>query len=562
MAPGDSATDCEVLVVGAGVAGALIAWKLASAGRHVIVLEAGPERTDRVELVGAFARSRTKNSSSPYLGTPTDLHAPSPTESDGDDGHYLQAGPSPFKSTYERLSGGTTWHWLGNTPRLLPNDFRIQSLYGVGVDWPIGYDDLEPYYVEAEQQLGVAGESKEWDGLFGAWRSAPFPMPPIWRTYSDEVVAAGIEGHSFDGARVRVRITPQARNSVPYQGRPPCAGNSSCVPICPIAAKYDATVHIGLARALPRPPEFRFCSVVTRLVPDESGRIVSVEYDRWSTDGERRERREATADLVVVAAHSIETPLLLLESGLARRGPVGLHLMDHPQGFGGAILPNPVYGFRGPPVVSGIDEFRDGDFRSARAAFRVSLGNDGWGRLEPLERLVHQQVFTKRLLGAPLREAVNERAIRMFRMSFSTEMLPERQNRVEVGGHDTKGNPRPKIYFSVPEYNRRTFEVATALLAQMFERLGAVETAFSYPDSEFSGAGHIMGTCRMGTTPENSVVDHLGRAHEHRNLYLAGAATFPTIGTANPTLTLAALALRTADAIVGQPLRRSEVAAT
>lgn len=554
MADSGSTDDPDVLVVGAGVTGALIAWRLAEAGRRVLVLEAGPERPDRSELVGAFARSVDKGPSSPYLGTPGDLHAPAPSETDqGDDGHYLQAGPAPFKSTYERLAGGSTWHWLGNTPRLLPNDLRLRSSYGVGVDWPLTYDDLEPWYVQAEQELGVAGDAQEWDGLFGAWRSAPFPMPPIWRAYGDEVVAAAVDGHEVDGVRVRLRISPQARNSVPYQGRPPCAGNSSCVPICPVAAKYDATVHIDRARALPVPARFEDRCVVTRLVPDAAGRITRVRFARWSESGDRREEHEVGVAVVVVAAHAIETPLLLQGSGLARQGPVGRHLMDHLQGFGGAILPTPVYPFRGPPVVSGIDAFRDGESRRSRSAFRVSVGNDGWGRLEPPEETVRARIFDDGLLGPDLHAAVNHRVTRMLRMSYSTEMLPEPTNRVEVGGHDPKGNPRPRIHFSVPDYNRRSFEAATSLFARLFARLGATETAFSYPGTEFSGAGHIMGTCRMGRHARDSVVDHHGRAHEHPNLYLAGASVFPTSGTANPTLTAAALALRTADAILAEP---------
>lgn len=302
------------------------------------------------------------------------------------------------------------------------------------------------------------------------------------------------------------------------------------MPICPIAAKYDATVHIAMARALPTPVDFRFRCVATRLLTDEEGRITSVEYDEWSANGERREGRSITADRVVVAAHAIETPLLLLVSGLAPQGPVGLHLMDHPQGYGGAILPAPVYGFRGPPVVSGVDEFRDGDFRAHRAAFRISLGNDGWGRLQPLEQVVDDRIFGDRLLGQELRDAINARGIRMFRMSFSTEMLPDPHNRVEVGELDAKGNPRPKLHFTFPEYNRSTFEVATALFGEMFRRLGATETRFSFPDTDFSGAGHIVGTCRMGATATDSVVDQFGRAHEHPNLYLVGAATFPRSG--------------------------------
>jgi choline dehydrogenase-like flavoprotein len=558
----EAAEAADVVVVGAGVTGALVAWKLAAGGRRVVVLEAGPERLDRSELVGAFARSIDKGSSAPYLGTPADAHAPSPSESDRDGGHYDQAGPDPFMSTYERLAGGSTWHWLGNAPRLVPSDFRLRSTYGVGVDWPIGYDDLEPWYAEAERELGVAGDADEWDGVLGASRSYPFPMPPIWRSHGDAVVAAALDGHVVDGVTLRVRRSPQARNSVPYQGRPPCAGNSSCVPICPIAAKYDATVHLDRARRLPVPAEIRTRCVVTRLVPDGEGRIVGIRYDRWSEDGERRTSHELVPELVVLATHAIETPLLLLASGLARQGPVGLHLMDHPQGFGGAILAQPVFPFRGPPVISGIDELRDGPQRAERAAFRISVGNDGWGRLEPPEQTVRHSIFDDGLLGPELRAAVNHRVTRMLRMSYSTEMLPDPGNRVELAGHDAKGNPRPRLHFTVPDYNRRAFAEATALLERLFDRLGAVETAYSYPATAYYGAGHIMGTCRMGTDARTSVVDHLGRAHEHPNLWLVGAALFPTIGTANPTLTAAALALRTADAIAGVPARHSVGAST
>jgi len=197
-------------------------------------------------------------------------------------------------------------------------------------------------------------------------------------------------------------------------------------------------------------------------------------------------------------------------------------------------------------VTSGIDEFRDGDFRRERAAFRVSIGNDGWGRMEPIQETIRQEIFCGGLLGKALRKRLRDRITRMIRFSYSTEMLPDEANRVELAGYDDKGNPRPEIHFHLPKYNVRTFQFARQLFADFFQRLQAVETKFSYPGKDFSGAGHIMGTARMGSTGKTSVVDSYCRAHEHPNLYVVGASAFPTCGTANPTLTVAALALRAA----------------
>lgn len=533
----------DAVVIGAGVCGAITAWRLGEAGQSVLLLEAGEWGPDRVELVGNFARAANKSPGSPYASVEGQQHAPSPENSVGP--YYDQISPNDYRSTYERRVGGTTWHWLGNVPRLIPSDFRLKSTYGVGVDWPISYDDLEPDYGAAEQLLGVSGDHDQWDGLLGAHRSTRFPMTKIWQSYSDQKVIAWLGAPTFEGVAITVNSTPQARNSQPYDGRPPCAGNSICVPICPIGAKYDATVHVKKAMLARVPVELLDRAVVTKLETDASGRIDAVVYKTWAG-----EERTARGKIVVIAAHAIESAKLLLMSGgpqgLANRSDqVGRNLMDHLQGVGVALTAEPVFGFRGPPTTSGIDAFRDGQFREKSAAFRMSLGNDGWGRKEApqaaLDGLVKQGRF-----GTELRAQLANHVTRQFRISYSTETLPRPDNRVRLSDHlDPTGLPRPKLSFTLEDYNTAAFEHAERAMTFIFDQIGATDTAFDPVSPEkYSPAGHIMGTCRMGRGPTTSVVDSRSRSHDHPNLFIVGSATFPTSGTANPTLTAVALTLR------------------
>lgn len=541
------AVEADIVVVGAGIAGALAASKLRRAGLSVVILEAGRVVTDRMELVERYVTASRKSMGAPYRTPDTDANAPGPDGSDGPE-YYDHAGsPDTFKATYPRLAGGATWHWRGNVPRHVPNDFRMKSMFGLGVDWPLTYDDLEPWYAAAEWEIGVAGDHAEWNGYLGAARSRPFPMQRVWQSYGDTRVIDRIGSLVFDGHDVRVMSTPQARNTQPFDGRPVCTGNSTCDPICPIAAKYDATVHI--ARAIAAGAELRDRCVATEIVVDETRQVRSVRFRRWDgTDG------AVAAKVVVLAAHAIENAKLLLLS-TSRHAPagvanssdqVGRNLMDHLQGQGATTFAEPLYPFRGPPTTSGIDVFRDGAFRSSRAAFRMSVGNDGWGQIEgpyaTLGRLVKEGKF-----GNALREAVADQIPRQFRLSYSTEVLPEPHNRVTLSEKtDGLGIRRPLIHFRVSDYNRAAFLYARSVVEAIFRRVGSSGLRFN---EGYSSANHIIGTCRMGTDPATSVVDTFGRSHDHSNLFVLGASMFPTAGTANPTLTMAALVLRALPAI-------------
>jgi choline dehydrogenase-like flavoprotein len=537
-------SEADAVIIGSGVCGAITAWQLACQGKRVLLLEAGTSHVDRSHLVDLFAGSVDQGLGSPYHDRRNDRFAPAPDTYEKHDGpYYVFGGPRTFQSTYVRRVGGTTWHFLGNTPRFVPNDFRLESRYGQGVDWPLGYDDLEPHYCRAEEWLGVSGDHEAWNVDALGRRSRPFPNREIWASYSDRLIAARIGDLSVEHTQVVLRTTPQARNSRPYDGRPACAGNSSCVPLCPIGAKYDGAVHV--AKATKAGARLIAEAVVTKVAPTAEGVVVSYRH----YDGSEH---AAHARIAVIAANAIETPRLLLMSGLCRSsGQVGRNLMDHLQGTVAASAPEPVFPYRGPPTTSGIDAFRDGSFRSESGAFRLSLGNDGWGRGDhPTDRL--RSLLDRGLVGTALRNELERQTVRLIRFSYSTEMLPRGENRVELAQEvDALGLPRPKLFFSIDDYSRAAFKHAQEVCREIFDAAGC-EDIHVLPvgidgvgkKDQFLGAGHISGTCRMGADPATSVVDAYCRAHDHERLYILGSSVFPTEGTANPTLTAVALLSR------------------
>ncbi len=558
--------DFDVIIIGSGVAGALAAWKLSnySDDYRILILEAGANgigEGQRNEFHHTMDRQGSRGDMfAPYLELPSRRMVPSPEKAAAPKPSpgqpfaekYYDYGQTPdtFRAGYTRLVGGSTWAWRGNSPRFLPTDFCLNSTYGRGRDWPIDYDDLEDYYVEAERELGVSGNHDELDGLFGAHRSRPFPMPGQNLTYSDQLIKARIDGQKVGDTTIRVTTTPQARNSRAYDDRPACEGHSNCIPLCPIGAKYDATVHL---RRLERKPnvELRAACVVTLLEKDDHGRVTRVRYKKWDDEG--MPEYTVSAPIVLVAAHAIETPKLLLMSNLGN-DEVGRNLMDHIQWEVTALFDKPLYPFRGPQSVTAIESFREGAFRSQRSAFRMTIGNDGWGRAGQPSKII-DRLLQQRVYGSALREQTSDEITRMIRLSFSTEMLPSRDNRVQLSSKvdEALKLPRPLITFGVDDYSKEGltagFEASKAIFALMNAELEEAIPPVQDGKLNWNTAAHIMGTCIMGRSAKDSVVDGWGRCHDHENLFIAGSSVFATGATANPTLTLAALTLRTAKAI-------------
>ncbi len=523
------AAEHDVVIVGSGVAGALVAARLASAGLKVLVLEAGP-RTDRAASV-----TRLRMGLYPYESPEW---APQPAGTDINS-YYIQGGMVSWTSDYEKRVGGTTWHWLGNTPRLLPSDFEMQTRFGVGVDWPISYDDLEPWYVQAEYEMGVSGDS---ENDLGSPRSAPYPMPPLPFSTGDLIFRDAAASLGYE-----LTATPQARNSVDgYGGRPVCCGNGTCIPICPVQAKYDATTHIDIAERLGAQVLENATAFKVEIGAD--GLVTGIHYRTPD-----RQDHVAVARRYVLAANGIETPKLLLisageyaESGVANSSDqVGRNLSDHPAQLTFANIPQAFAGSRGPLQLAGIDSTREGDFRNARSGFRFEVFADAGNPMNLAQDLILQG-----LSGKELFTRIREVAPYQVGVACLTEQLPNPENRIvpDPDQVDALGIPRPRFEYGYDGYTLDGLDEAVAFQHQMLEALDGRDLW----TSGIYGVGHLMGTCRMGSDPATSVADGTGRTHDHPNLYLAGSSLFPTSGTANPTLTLAALALMTASEIAAE----------
>jgi glucose dehydrogenase len=636
----ESDVEWDVVIVGSGFAGALIANELGKAHKKVLVLEAGAGVPPNINAyMRRFYSAAAKVPESPYtpeifgpngLSDPNKVNAGRPTVlstgakggfgdwTDPNQSYLIQKGPFPFSSTYDRVAGGTS-HWLGTSLRFVPNDFKMKKLYGAAtpqfVDWPIEYKDLISWYGKAEEEIGVSGDVKDQKYLGIEFPSDyAYKMRQIPNSTTDQAVSKAVDAMTEDELKflqrdssidkIRVRGLPAARNSEPYRNRRACAGNTNCIPICPIQAKYDPTIALNDAMATGF-VKMRERTVASEIVVGENGRISQINFIRYKDDitldaGPKPERGFVKAKIYVIAANAIETPRLLLMSknggrtnnGVANSSDmVGRNLMDHPYYVAWGLAPEPLYPYRGPLITSGIGDLCDGPFRSERGAFRMDIGNEGWnfviasvaGGTDPnittldfVNGMNRSKLNpgSQALFGTELVKRLNEKFTRQFRCGFLIEQTPDRDNRVTLSEiRDGLGLQRPQISYDLSEYTRKGFVAAYRFKNLLFRRMGITEendfTTVGPDDPtrfeeeidgkkvvlNYTGAGHIMGTYRMGNDRANSVVDKFQCSHDHKNLYLVGSGTFPTGATANPTLTIAALSLRTADHIINKALK-------
>jgi len=640
-----SSPQYDVVIVGAGVSGNLIAKQLGLAGKKVLILEAGLAVPDsREEYMNNFYLALAKTPESPYpalagrtgskehpageLPDPATLPTPRATVlglgGAPDVSYLVQAqatgtNPPPepngdvrglqFSSTYERNGGGTSWHWLGTSLRELENDIRLYTKYGHGVDWPLTYSELQQLWALAEKEIGVAASVVQQEPLEVVGLEYPagyqYPMGPIPTSIVDQTISQAVSGLQVPGTLpdtpggsdptmydVFVTPTPAGRNSEPYDDRRVCAGNTNCIPICPIQAKWDPTVTLG--KALDTGNVTVSYQSVAHNVAVDGKNATCVDYYEWSRDAQgnlQKAPRSVTAKIYVLACHAIENAKLLLLSnngqGIANSSDqVGRNLMDHPLYLTWALAPQPLWGYRGPLATAGIESLRDGEFRKYRSSFRMEIGNEGWNFSvgDPYTTTLDFITGTnnsglndggtngtpQRLGGTALALQLNDLLTRQFRIACMFDQSPLQENRVTLDidkqtgkpNHtDGLGIPRPKVEYGFDPYTMEGFRMAAYVCTKIYEQMGAKEFTvnrvggtgdFTYRGQNYHyyGAGHVVGTHRMGDDPYKSVVDASQRSHDVPNLWVVGSGSFPTVCTANPTLTLMALAFKSADSII------------
>jgi choline dehydrogenase-like flavoprotein len=594
-------THYDAVIVGGGIAGAITARQLSDQGKTVLILEAGTGEGLTLEgfqsYVDRFYSSVDKHGNAPY---PANWNAASPTDDSPYPYVYFEEkGPLPLSGSYTRILGGTTMHWEGKTLRMLPEDFDMFTRYGHGLDWPIGYDDLEPYYRKAEIDIGVAGNTEQQKELGIPFEEGyALPMMELPPSYLDQKVGEKIAGMTTDlgGETFTIKLStfPQGRNSVPnpdfkaynngYDYVPQgiasdvqveygerCQGNANCVSICPVQAKYDARKALHSIR-FPERVHLLTQAVAYKVEVDpDSGRVTGIKYKRYGSTGEGQTQSNegrASGTIYVLAANAVENAKLMLGSEIPNLNRLmGCNLMDHPFLLAWGLMPEVTGSLRGPLVTSGIGCFRKGNFRSKQCAFGVDIHNDGWGWSGTgVSDIVRKAVDEDKLHGFELRQELVSKISRQILLAFMCELPAMESNKVTVDPayKDQLGNYRPVINFNLPDYCKETFAYARGLSKELFNKIGVedhtdylkkdkngnLDPAFFTYEKQgywFRGGNHFSGTHIMGTAASNSVVNDKLKSWEHENLYMLGSGSMPTIGTSNTTLTIVALCYRAAE---------------
>ncbi|HEV7192503.1 MAG TPA: GMC family oxidoreductase [Jatrophihabitantaceae bacterium] len=502
--------EVDVVVVGAGAGGGVLTQRLARAGWRVVCIDAGPFWDPDRDWVSDERGAHV-------------LYWTEPRQIGGGD-------PVPLGSNNSgRGVGGSMVHFAGYVPRLHPSDFRTFTDNGVGADWPIDYGDLKPYYEAIEAELPVAGE---------AW---PWGDPHRYPHHAHPVGGNGaIFQRGADALGIGARVGPVAIPNGRFGNRPHCIYRGFCLQGCKVNAKASPLItHIP--DALAHGAEIRADSHVSRVLVDErTNRANGVTYLR---DG--REYRQR-AKIVVVAGYSIETPRLLLLSatpahpqGLGNEhDQVGRYLMVQGAPQTAGRFAEEIRMYKAPPPEVSSEEFYEDD--PAKPYRR------GWSiqTVSPLPITWAEHVAAQGHWGANLRKAMRD-YVHWATLGALCEFLPHADNRVTLADEtDRHGLPVAHFAYTKGENDSMLVKAATRSMEDILRAAGAEDVM------TIERVAHLVGGARMAASAEKGVIDADHRVYGVDNLYVCDGSVLPTQGSANPALTIMALAARLADRMI------------
>jgi len=498
--------EVDLAVVGCGAGGGVLTQRLARRGWRVVAFDAGPFWDPDQDWVSDEAGAHA-------------LYWNEPRVIDGGDPVALGNNNSG------RGVGGSMVHFAGYAPRFHPSDFRTWTTDGVGADWPITYDDLQPYYVEMEEELPVAGQHWPW-GDPHRYPQSPHPIAGNGMAF--------VKG--CQGLGLRVRVGPVAIVNGRFGNRPHCIYRGFCLQGCKVNAKASPLItHIP--DALAHGAEVRADCMVTRVEMDRNGRATGVLYLKDGVEHRQRAR------LVAVAGYSIETPRLLLNS-TNRRFPDGLcndfdqvgryvMVQGAPQTAG--RYPEEVRSYKAPPPEVSTEEFYETDLaKPYRRGFSLQC-------VSPLPIVFAEHVAAQGHWGEVLREYMRD-YVHWAVFGALCEFLPQADNRVTLADEvDRHGLPIARFTHTMCANDHALVRAATEVMEAMHRAAGAEEAI------TIDRYAHLIGGCRMAADERHGVVDGDLRTFAVPNLFLVDGSVCPTQGSANPALTIMALAARAAD---------------
>ncbi|HJQ22789.1 MAG TPA: GMC family oxidoreductase [Blastocatellia bacterium] len=532
------ADEVDFVIVGSGAAGGVIAKELSAAGFRVVVLEQGPYLKEP-----DFAHDEMK---SLYQEALTNNHKQQPNTFRARPSQKARVQPAV---TYGRVVGGGTVHFTGNYWRFHEIDFversRLGAIAGTGfADWPITYQELEPYYTKVEWEVGVSGQAGA--NPFDPPRSRGYPVPPLPIKSSGVLLERAARKLGWHAAPA-----PMAILSRPHNGRNACIHCGFCEYYgCEVGAKSSTLASvIRVAEATGR-CEIRPLSYVRKIKIDKRGRAVGVIY----FDDKKQEILQR-ARAVVICANGAETPRLLLMSksnlfpqGLANSsGLVGRYLMFNGGAFAGSLFEQPLNEFKSVVVSRIVHDFYDTD---PKRGFYGGGGIDFRFDLQPVAFAFAGLPQDAPQWGKDFKAMLKQYYTRTVYMLAHTTSLPVASNSITLDDQvkDAWGLPALRV-----TYRDHPDDIKTAkfFLARGLELLGAAgaKKTWNFPVGEQTFGVHLLGTCRLGDDPKQSVINRDHRAHDVPNLFICDGSSFVTSGRGQPTCTIQALAFRAADRI-------------